>query len=72
MHGLRKVMLGVLGLLCAAGGSGCQFLHELQPYRLQRWNRGAGMQSGYEAYYSVADPLPRDESASSEGGAGSR
>ncbi len=58
MAAVRLLVLGGLLLTMLSGGIGCQLLHDLQPYRLQRLNRGSGMQSGFEAYYSVNDPLP--------------
>lgn len=39
--------------------SGCRVLHELQPHRLQRLNRGPDIGSG--ALYSVPDPIPHDQ-----------
>ena len=50
-----------LGGFCAAlvfSAAGCQMPHDLQPHRLQRLNRGKGLTSGFEAYYSVRDPIP--------------
>jgi hypothetical protein len=58
MRLLRTLLLCLAGLLCASGATGCALMHELQPHRLQRWNRGNGMEPGFEAYYSVDDPIP--------------
>jgi len=33
-----------------------EIMHNLQPHRLQRLNRGPGMSS--DAYFSVTDPIP--------------
>jgi len=33
--------------------------HNVQPHRLQRWNRGQGMST--DAYFSVADPIARPD-----------
>ena len=68
MHVLRTAALCVAGLLCVVGGSGCQLMHELKPYRLQRWNRGTGMESGYDAYFSVTDPRAQKETLPSDAG----
>jgi hypothetical protein len=59
MPGVRFSTIGVLtaGLLFGSL-TGCQLMHEFQPHRLHRWNRGPGMTSGAEAYYSVRDPVP--------------
>ena len=60
MHNMRKLLLCLVGLLCGTSASGCKFFHEFQPHRLQRWNRGSGMESGYEAYWSVTDAVPHN------------
>ncbi|MDB4614109.1 hypothetical protein OAH18_00320 [bacterium] len=50
--------LTVLAAMMLAGLSGCNsaFMHELQPHRLWRLNRGPAPGNG--AMYSVEDPLP--------------
>jgi hypothetical protein len=50
--GCRFALACLLALSCV---SGCQLLHELQPHRLQRLNRGPEIGSG--ALYSVPDPV---------------
>ena len=49
----RALFACLLVLSCATG---CQLLHELQPHRLQRLNRGPEIGSG--ALYSVSDEIP--------------
>lgn len=68
MSALRALLFGFFGLLFVAGAAGCEVLHELKPHRLHRWNRGPGMESGYEAYYSVPDPIPTTGNESAEPG----
>ena len=71
----RFVLLGLL-VASALALSGCtpamqkfspsNIWHNLQPYRLQQWNRGQGMSP--DAYYSVADPIDRTDDADSTSG----
>lgn len=62
MHGTSPRILILEVLLVSGGllltGSGCSgLMHELQPHRLSRLNRGPGMST--DAYnFSVADPVP--------------
>ncbi len=50
MTAVRRILF-YAGLAAALTLGGC---HELQPHRLQRWNRGPGMPTGPEAYSLVA------------------
>ena len=60
MRMMRAYAIHGLGAWLVMSSAGCALLHELKPHRLSRWNRGVGMESGFEAYYSVRDPLPAD------------
>ena len=64
---LRRLAAGGALVVLLFGVAGCQmfenFFYELQPHRLQRLNRGPGMSS--DVYYSVADPIPPDDEATS-------
>ena len=37
--------------------SGCTLLHDLQPHRMWRWNRGPAPSAN--PFFSVSDPIPR-------------
>ncbi len=44
----------LMGLVISAISAGCALTHEVQPYRLWRFNRGPGPSSN--PYFSVSDP----------------
>jgi hypothetical protein len=50
-------LMAVVCVIC-----GCSLMHELQPHRLQRWNRGPAPGRD-EVMFSVSDPLPRNAHA---------
>jgi len=41
MNRRKDVVVAVLAAVLAAGTSGCQLMHELQPHRLWKWNHGS-------------------------------
>lgn len=50
------------GWCVVAGGlwltsSGCALMHDLQPHRLWRWNRGPAPSTN--PFFSVSDPIPQ-------------
>jgi hypothetical protein len=51
-------LLFLTAMVCSL--TGCDFLHNLQPHRLHRLNRGPASSSGSNPYFSVPDPLPVD------------
>lgn len=51
----RAALLMVLVLLCLAG-AGCTLFNKLQPYQLQKLNRGPAYSE--DPFFSVPDPLP--------------
>lgn len=52
----RRLLVGIGLGTCLVMLSGCRIMHELQPHRLQRLNRGPDIGSG--ALYSVQDEIP--------------
>jgi hypothetical protein len=73
MNCRKDIVVAVLAAAFAAGTSGCQMLHEMQPHRLWKWNHGTeGMPpedySQFPAYSgdssvclaSVSDDPPTD------------
>lgn len=51
-----------MGFCVLAGGlwltsSGCALMHEMQPHRLWRWNRGPAPSTN--PFFSVSDPIPK-------------
>ncbi len=54
--GMRRFgLLLIIGVMMASS-SGCALMHEMQPHRLWRWNRGPSHSS--DPYFSVSDPIP--------------
>jgi hypothetical protein len=47
--------LMVFGLCLAS--SGCSLMHNFQPHRMWRWNRGPAPSSN--PFFSVGDPIPQ-------------
>ena len=43
------------GGLCLTS-SGCSLMHDLQPHRMWRWNRGPAPSTN--PFFSVSDPIP--------------
>ena len=57
---MRRIgwLLVVSGVMVAS--QGCAIMHDAQPHRLWRFNRGASPSSN--PYFSVSDPIPQTES----------
>ena len=62
----RRAFAGGLLAVLLANLSGCSMFesvfYELQPYRLNRWNRSDAM-GDPEANYSVSDPIPSPDTS---------
>src|SRR5262245_1001676 len=50
----------LVGGLFVVSLAGCTFMHDLQPHRLWRFNRGPAPSS--DPYFSVSDPIPQAHS----------
>ena len=57
---MRRIgwMLVVGGIMMSS--QGCALMHDVQPHRLWRFNRGPSPSSN--PYFSVSDPIPQTES----------
>jgi hypothetical protein len=56
MNSRKDILVAVLTAAFAAGASGCEMMHELQPHRLWKLNHGSsGMPPEDYSYHSV-DP----------------
>lgn len=66
----RRLLAFGLAVLTLWPAAGCALLHELQPHRLQRWNRNPNYYRG-DALFSVSDepaerPRPPQRDQASE------
>lgn len=67
---MRRFGFCVLASALWLASSGCALMHEMQPHRLWRWNRGPAPSTN--PFFSVSDPIPElgqtADSLDSEGG----
>ena len=54
---MRRFAGMLAGGLIAVTSTGCTLMHEVQPHRLWRYNRGPAPSSN--PYFSVSDPIPQ-------------
>ncbi len=54
---MRRLSFSVLAAGIWLTSSGCAMMHELQPHRMWRWNRGPAPSSN--PFFSVSDPIPQ-------------
>ena len=54
---MRRFAGMLVGGLIAVTSTGCALMHEVQPHRLWRFNRGPAPSSN--PYFSVSDPIPQ-------------
>lgn len=47
---------GLASAMCLIS-TGCTMMHDLQPHRLWRWNRGPAASAN--PFFSVSDPIPQ-------------
>lgn len=53
---MRQIPLLIVVSAIALSQTGCAMMHDLQPHRLWRWNRGPAPSS--DPYFSISDPVP--------------
>ncbi len=53
---MRQIPLLIVVSAIAFSQTGCAMMHDLQPHRLWRWNRGPAPSS--DPYFSISDPVP--------------
>lgn len=53
---MRRCLWSAIIGFVAASQVGCALMHDMQPHRLWRWNRGPAPSS--DPYFSVSDPVP--------------
>jgi hypothetical protein len=54
---MRRLSFSVLATGVWLASSGCAMMHELQPHRMWRWNRGPAPSTN--PFFSVSDPIPQ-------------
>lgn len=54
---MRRLSFSVLAVGLWLTSSGCSMMHELQPHRMWRWNRGPAPSTN--PFFSVSDPIPQ-------------
>ena len=54
---MRRLSFRVLAVGLWLTSSGCSMMHELQPHRMWRWNRGPAPSTN--PFFSVSDPIPQ-------------
>ena len=54
---MRRLSFRVLAVGLWLTSSGCAMMHELQPHRMWRWNRGPAPSTN--PFFSVSDPIPQ-------------
>lgn len=54
---MRRFGLSVLAAGLWLTSSGCSLMHNIQPHRMWRWNRGPAPSTN--PFFSVSDPIPQ-------------
>ena len=54
---MRRLGFSVLVSGIWLASSGCAMMHEMQPHRMWRWNRGPAPSAN--PFFSVKDPIPQ-------------
>ena len=54
---MRRFGLSVLAAGLWLTSSGCSLMHNMQPHRMWRWNRGPAPSTN--PFFSVSDPIPQ-------------